>query len=69
MTKVQLEKKLKIATECLKTYSIQTVTAIEGRFRLNYDGTEKGPTMSFYEGETWVSGGKAKDALEKMEKV
>ena len=66
-----LKESLKVAKDCLKAYSTQTVTVVSGQMRLNYHGTdvEDGPTMSFYESETWLNGAKARDALKAVEKL
>jgi len=58
--------KLKAA---LDRYSSQTLTILEGRCRLNYDGDEgtTGPKLYFDEGETWDLGSYARQALREIE--
>lgn len=65
----KLEEALRIAVEALDFASKQTVSILEGRIRLNFNGDESGPGLTFYEGETWLLGDRAKEALDQIAKI
>lgn len=60
---------IRIAVEELKAYSERTLTVEQGRCRMAYHKGPDSPGMSFYEGEIWHLGDRAKNALSEIQKL
>ncbi len=54
---------VKALLKTLEYYAGLSIESVNGHTKAHYDDSEQGPKMSFYEGETWLCGDRAKEAL------
>lgn len=56
-------------SRALERYAGHSLTVVEGRCRLNFTPAEDSPGMPFHEGETWLLGDHATEALAEVRRL